>query len=277
MYDRKVIRRRRAVLGLLVAASLILVTASFGDGLDSIERGALEVFGPIQEGASSVLKPVRDAAGWVGDTLDAKGENEELREERDRLRRELIAAQGAMEQNERLRKLLDMDERLSLEEQGLVEARVYGRSPTAWYRTVTVNKGTRDGVREGDAVINDAGLVGRVRRAGGSSSQVVLITDGDMGVSAKINDSGFPGIVEAEVGDPNDLRLNFLPRNAEPREGQNVVTSGSTSERYPSYFPEGIPIGRITDVDEDEGTVRVRPFAELRRLDLVQIVTEPAT
>ncbi len=277
MYDRKVIRRRRAVLGLLVAASLILVTASFGDGLRSIERGALEVFGPIQEGASSVLKPVRDAVGWVGDTLDAKGENEELREERDRLRRELIAAQGAIEQNERLRRLLQMDERLTLDQQGLVEARVYGRSPTVWYSTVTVNKGTKDGVREGDAVINDAGLVGRVRRAAGGSSQVVLITDGDMGVSAKINESGFPGVVETAVGSPNDLRLVLLPRNADPREDQTVVTSGSTSQRYPSYFPEGIPIGRITEVDDDEGTVRIRPFAELRRLDVVQIVTEPAT
>jgi rod shape-determining protein MreC len=277
VYDRKVIRRRRAVLGLLVAASLILVTASFGDGLRSIERGALEVLGPIQEGASSVLKPLRDAAGWVGDTFDAKGENEDLREERDRLRRELIAAQGASRENERLRRLLGMDQRLGLEQQGLVEARVYGRSPTVWYSTVTVNKGTKDGVREGDAVINGAGLVGRVRIASRSSAQVLLITDGDSGVSAKINESGATGIVETAVGDPNDLRLNFLGRDDAVSRGQTVVTSGSTSQRYPSYFPEGIPIGRIVDVDEDEGTVRLRPFADLRRLEDVQIVTEPAT
>jgi rod shape-determining protein MreC len=277
VYDRKVIRRRRAVLGLLVAASLILVTASFGDGLRSIERGALEVLGPIQEGASSVLKPLRDAAGWVGDTFDAKGENEDLREERDRLRRELIAAQGASRENERLRRLLGMDQRLGLERQGLVEARVYGRSPTVWYSTVTVNKGTKDGVREGDAVINGAGLVGRVRIASRSSAQVLLITDGDSGVSAKINESGATGIVETAVGDPNDLRLNFLGRDDAVSRGQTVVTSGSTSQRYPSYFPEGIPIGRIVDVDEDEGTVRLRPFADLRRLEDVQIVTEPAT
>ena len=276
MYDRKVIRRRRAVLGLLVAASLILVTASFGDGLRSIERGALEVLGPIQEGASSVLKPVRDAAGWVGDTLDAKGEVEDLREERDALRRQLIAERGALQQNEELRALVNMDRRLSLDQQGLVGARVYGRSPTVWYSTVTVDKGTSDGVREGDPVINGAGLVGRVRIATGSRSQVLLITDGDSGVSAKINESGATGIVETAVGDPNDLRLNYLGRNDVAREAQTIVTSGSTSQRYPSFFPEGIPIGRITDVDEDEGTVHVRPFADLRRLEFVQILTEPA-
>ncbi|HEV2061981.1 MAG TPA: rod shape-determining protein MreC [Solirubrobacteraceae bacterium] len=277
MYDRKVIRRRRAVLGLLVAASLILVTASFGDGLRSIERGALEVLGPIQEGASSVLKPARDAAGWIGDTVDAKGEVEDLREERDRLRRELIEARGALRENDQLRRLTRMDQRIGLDQQGLVGARVYGRSPTVWYSTVTVNKGTRDGVREGDPVINGAGLVGRVRVASGSSAQVLLITDGDSGVPAKINESGASGIVETAVGDPNDLRLNFLGRDDEPREGQTVVTLGTTSERYPSFFPEGIPIGRITEVDRDERTVHVRPFADLRRLDLVQILTEPAT
>ncbi len=277
MYDRKVIRRRRAVLGLLVAASLILVTASFGDGLRSIERGALEVLGPIQEGASSVLKPLRDAAGWVGDTLDAKGEVEDLREERDRLRREAIAGRAALRENERLRALLEMDQRLSLEDQGLVEARVYGRSPNVWYSTVTVNKGTRDGVREGDPVINGAGLVGRVRVASGSSAQILLITDADSGVSAKITESrGSTGIVETAVGDPRDLRLNFLGRDDEAREGQTVVTSGTVSQRYPSFFPEGIPIGRITDVDDDEGTVHIRPFADLRRLEYVQILTEPA-
>jgi rod shape-determining protein MreC len=277
VYDRKVIRRRRAVLGLLVAASLILVTASFGDGLRSIERGALEVLGPIQEGASSVLKPVRDAAGWVGDTFDAKGEVEDLRDERDRLRRELIAAQDARRQNDQLRDLLSMDRRIGLDQQGLVEARVFGRSPTVWYSTVTVNKGTSDGVREGDPVINGAGLVGRVRVASGGSAQVLLITDGDSGISAKINESGATGIIETAVGDPTDLRLNFLGRNDEVREGQTIVTSGTTSPRYPSFFPEGIPIGRVTDVDQDEGTVRVRPFAGLRRLELVQIVTEPVT
>ncbi len=277
MYDRKVIRRRRAVLGLLVACSLILLTASFGDGLRSVERGALEVLGPIQEGASSVLKPVRDAAGWVGDTLDAKGEVEDLRDERDRLRRQLIDEQGALRENAELRALVRMDRKLSLDAQGLVGARVYGRSPTVWYSTVTVNKGTKDGVREGDPVINGAGLVGRVRRVSHSDAQVLLITDGDSGIFAKINETGRTGIVETAVGDPNDLRLNNLARNTKVREGQTIVTAGSTSQRLPSYYPEGIPIGRVTDVDEDEGSVHVRPFADLRSLEFVQILTAPAS
>jgi rod shape-determining protein MreC len=276
VYDRKTVRRRRAVLGLLVAGSLILVTASFGDGLRSIERGALEVFGPVQDGASRVLEPFRDAAGWVGDTIDAKGELEDLRSERDAFRRQLVDERGAVRENRELRAMLDMDRRLSLEQQGAVTARVSGRSPTVWYSQIVVNKGTRDGVREGDPVVNGAGLVGRVRSVSGGNAQVLLITDGDSGVAAKINESGASGIVETAVGDPNDLRLEYLGRNDRIREDQTVVTAGSISQRLQSRFPPDIPIGRVTRVDEDEGTVHVRPFADLRELEFVQILTEPA-
>jgi rod shape-determining protein MreC len=275
VYDRKTVRRRRAVLGLLVASSLILVTASFGDGLAAVERGALEVLGPIQEGASRALKPVRDAAGWVGDTLDAKGELEKTRKERDEYRRQLIEERGALRENAELRAMARMDERLQLRDQGIVGARVYGRSPTVWYSTITVDRGTSDGVRAGDPVVNGAGLVGRVRTASGHRAQVLLITDGDSAVSARVNESKASGIVQSAVGEPNDLLMRYLGRNDRVREGQTVVTAGSESERLPSRFPPGIPIGRVNEVD-DEGTVHLRPFADLRELEFVQILTEPA-
>jgi rod shape-determining protein MreC len=276
VYDRKTVRRRRAVLLLLVASSLILVTASFGDGLRSIERGALEVFGPIQEGASRVLEPFRDAAGWVGDTLDAKGELEDLRKERDELRRRLVAERGALEENKELRAQLKMNERLGFAKQGAVVARVYVRSPTVWYSTITIDKGSSDGVREGDPVVNGAGLVGIIRRVAGGSAQVLLITDGNWGVQARINESRrVAGIVQTAVGDPNDLRFEPSGSDDRVREGQTVVTAGSTSAKYPSRFPPDIPIGRVTRVDQDEGTVHVRPFADLRGLEYVEVLTEP--
>jgi rod shape-determining protein MreC len=276
VYDRKTVRRRRAVLLLLVGCSLILLTASFGGGLRSIERGALEVFGPIQEGASNVLKPVRDAAGWVGDTVDAKGDLEDVREERDALRRELVDARGAIRENQELRRLVNMDQKPQLRDQGAVGARVYSRSPTVWYSTVFVNKGSKDGVKENDPVINGEGLVGRVNRVSRTSSQVLLITDGDSGVAARVNEGRASGIVQPAVGDPNDLRMEFLGRNQRARENQTVVTLGTVSPRYPARFPPGIPIGRVTRVDEDEGTIHVRPYANLRDLEFVQILTSPA-
>ena len=82
---KQTVRRRRAVLGLLVALSLILLTAYFGEsaggGLHALQRGVLQVLAPIQEGANRALKPFRDLAGWFGDTLHARDQRDKLRKE----------------------------------------------------------------------------------------------------------------------------------------------------------------------------------------------------
>src|SRR3954453_13208411 len=100
MHDRAV-RRRRAVLVVLVAASLILLTAYFGESSDgrlhAVQRGAMGTLAPIQEGANRVLKPFRDLFGWFGDTLHAKGQGNHLKKERDALRQEVtqLKVEGA--------------------------------------------------------------------------------------------------------------------------------------------------------------------------------------
>ncbi len=112
MYD-KAVRRRRAVLAVLVALSLTLLTAYFGEsssgGLHSVQRGAMEVLAPIQEGANRVVKPVRDLFGWFGSTLDAKDERDKLKKERDALRQEVTQLQVDGAENKQLRSLLDIN------------------------------------------------------------------------------------------------------------------------------------------------------------------------
>src|SRR5918997_2135479 len=99
MHDHRAVRRRRAVLAGLVALSLALLTAYFGEsaggGLLAVQGGAMDVLAPIQEAANRALKPFRDLFGWVGDTMDAKDERDKLRSERDRLRKEVAETQLA--------------------------------------------------------------------------------------------------------------------------------------------------------------------------------------
>src|SRR3712207_5788237 len=127
MHD-KVVRRRRAVLAALVALSLILLTAYFGEsssgGLHSVQRGALELLAPVGEGANRALKPFRDLFGWFGDTLDAKDERDRLARERDALRNQVAQLQVQNRELEQLKGLQEMNTAGGLDRYEPVQARV---------------------------------------------------------------------------------------------------------------------------------------------------------
>jgi rod shape-determining protein MreC len=284
VYDRNV-RRRRAVLIGLVVLSLGLLTAYFGESasgpLRSIQRGFLEVLAPLQEGASRALKPVSDLAGWVGDTVNAKGEVDKLKKQRDQLRTDATDADFLRRQNAELRALVNLDRGGDLGRYKPVTSRVIARSPTLWYATVTVDKGSSSGVRLNQPVVNGEGLVGKVSAVSGGASKITLITDSTSGVSAEVAATGVSGVLKTEVGKPNDLVLDFVAKTSKVRRGQRVVTSGSSSSRLESLFPPGIPVGAVTRVDPGEigvdQQVHVAPFADVRKLDFVQILTRPDT
>lgn len=286
---RKQARRRRAVLALLLVASLALLTVYFGETanglLHSIQRGAIAVVSPVEKGASRALKPARDLVGWVDSTLSATSDNERLRAENARLRAEVVAGENARSQNAELRRLVGLRAEPSFPE-GLdaVAARVIARSPTVWTSTVTIDAGSDDGVEVDDPVIASDGLVGRVRSVTSSAAAVQLITDQESAVSAVVLPdrrnarSRVGGVVRPEVGDPSDLLVEFIERGRRIRRGWTVVTAGWRSGRLESRFPPGIPIGRVTraTVAEQETyqRVHVRPFADLRRIEVVQVLTD---
>jgi len=283
VYD-KTVRRRRAVLGLLVASSLILLTAYFGESsggaLHGVQRATSSILNPVQEGASRALKPVRDLFGWFGDTVAAKGQVKDLRAERDRLRTEALAGQSATAENQRLSKLLELDGALNLDQYAPKTGRVIFQSPTVWYATIRVDKGSDDGVKVGQPVINEAALIGRVTDVIGGSSKVTLITDQTMEVPGRAGPRGVFGIVQpSSVGNPTDLVMKFVAPGTRLAAGQRVVTRGTEpDDRATSQYPIGLPIGQITRID-NEGTdtqeVHLRPFADMRSLDVVQILTNP--
>ena len=268
------------VLGLLVACSLILLTASFGgDGgaVGSVQRGFSEVLNPVQEGASRALKPVRDLFAWVGDTFTAKGKLADVTAERDQLRQEVLKSQDAQSENELLRRQLNLNQSLGIGAYGPVGARVFAQSSTVWYATVKIDKGSSDGLRDGMPVLDENGLVGTVSQTTRSASVVTLITDHTSGVSARTTSGRVPGIVlPSSAGNPGSLTFS-LTGGGPIAVGDRVVTRGTIESKYPSLFPEGLPIGTVTTVENpgsDTQEVKLRPFADLRRLDEVQVLTK---
>jgi rod shape-determining protein MreC len=278
VYD-KTVRRRRAVLVLLVVLSLILLTAYFGEsrsgGLHSVQRGFLTVVSPIQDGANKALKPVRNLFGWFSSTLHAKSQNAELRKQVDKLRGEVTANQENEHSNRELLKLYHLDSELSIADYNPVPATVVYQSPNIWYSTITIDKGSSSGVRVNDPVITGEGLIGKVTEVASDGALVSLITDSAVEVTAKISATGTIGLVQPEVGEPGKLLMQFLESTTGVTPGDYVVTSGTVSSRGESLFPKGIPIGQVTSVNEQSPfkSVDVSPIANLHSLDVVQVLT----
>ncbi len=266
----------------LIVLSLILLSSHFSEAesgpLHAVQRGVAAVFAPVGEVASKALKPVRDLVNWFDETFDARGENEDLKAEVAKLRSALVASEEAENDNEQFRKLLELrDENPGLGEYELVTGRVIERSPTVWFSDVTIDVGSSSGVEHNDAVVSGDGLVGRITEVTAGLSQVQLITDHDNAVSAQVLPSGPTGIVEPEVGDPEDLLLDFIDSNETIQENQTLATAGWSNGQISSAYPPGIPIGRVSDAEPGEQQefqrVHVEPFADLRELEFVQVLT----
>ena len=276
---RKQVRRRRAVLALLVLSSFALLTATYGQQSGGLQRGVSAVFGPLQEGADRALKPARDLVNWVDETFAARGDKDRLETEVQQLRGKVAAGETALSENNQLRKLVGLRASGELPAGfNPVTGRVIARSPTIWYSTVTIDHGTSAGVAVNDPVINGDGLVGRVTSATAGTAQVTLITDHTSAVSAKVVPDGIQGVIRPEVGDPTDLVLDFIDSSKHVRVGETVVTSGWKARGLSSLYPYGIPLGRVTQasVAEQEASqqVHVRPYADLRQLEFVQVLTK---
>ena len=275
---RKQVRRRRAVLALLILSSFALLTATYGQQSGGLQRGVSAVFGPLQEGADRALKPARDLVNWFDETFDARGENDRLKSELQDANSKAVAGEAAVQENVQLRKLFDLDRSGAIPSgYDPVTGRVISRSPTIWYSTVTIDKGTSAGVKVDDPVVNGDGLVGKVSSATRGTAQVTLITDPSSAVSGKVVPGGVEGTIEPEVGNPDDLVLDFLDTSKVVHQGQDVVTAGWRWEGRTSIFPPNIPVGRVTDASivEQQASqqVHLRPFADMRSLDFLQVLT----
>jgi rod shape-determining protein MreC len=280
---RKQVRRRRAVLLLLVVASLTLLSLYVGEGsggpMHRVQRVAAAALGPFEEIADRALKPARDFINWFSETFEARGENERLRDEVAGLRDQLAQAETTAQQGGELAKLEELTGGgLVPEGHEPVTARVIGRSPSVWYSTVTIDKGSSAGLAVNDAVVAADGLAGRITATTKGTGQVTLITDAASSVTGRVLPAGATGVVEPNVGNPRDLTLNFVQSGDDVSEDQIVVTAGFAGGSLDSIFPPGIPIGKVTEssLEEQQAYQRIhlRAFADLKDMEFVQVLVE---
>jgi rod shape-determining protein MreC len=229
-----------------------------------------------------VLAPVQTGLTWLGrqgsylvslpvSMVGAAARSQALEQEVERLESEKIQFNEYLLENQRLTALLDYKQ-VMINNYNFQIASVIGRDPGNWFGTLTLNRGSGEGVMENMAVLTPDGLVGRVITVSFSTSEVLLITDPRSGVGSLIQDNRTTGIVEGVAGSSGMARMIHIPNNAMVEIGQAVVTSGQGS-----IFPKGIPVGVINNIHNDPSGLfliaDILPYANLNKLEEVLIVT----
>lgn len=263
------IRRNRVLVAslccLALAAVLLASTATGRGRTDRLGRLLLDVMAPVQRLGSTVTGGVADAWRNVAAIFRRRAELDWLQERVATLEERAVRLEEVEQENRRLRDLLAFRERLAGD---VIAAHVVGRDATGLGRTITIDRGERDGVVKGAAVLAPAGIVGQVFLASAHAARVILITDHNSGVDAIVQRTRARGIVEGTVTE--GCGLKFVKRTEDLQPGDVVVTAG-----VDGIFPRGLPIGQLVTVDKrGQGLFQyatVQPFVDFDRLEEVVV------
>jgi rod shape-determining protein MreC len=270
-------RKTRLLLVGLVLAHLVAISKQVERGGQSLLVGGLFAFAaPFQAAITGAIRGM--SGGWSGyvDLRRVHEENARLQERVASMERQLQEKEELAREAERLREILQLRKELPLD---TVAAEVIAREGTAWSRTITLDKGSSDGVRLNAAVISATGVVGRVIAVGPGASRVQLILDGQAGVGVRIERSRVTGILAGQpgmsIGAISDLVMKYVPSLADVVVGDVVVTSG-----LDRLYPAGLVVGRVRSVTRGAGLFKeilVTPSAQFNTVEELMIVRTSLT
>jgi rod shape-determining protein MreC len=264
------LRRRRGTLLIVI----LLVCAVFFISLQISGRYQggflhnliLRIISPPQQALHWTIASIRTFFKNRILLIDLKEENLQLQEEVRRLRRENDELRESAQAVERLQRLLLFKERVPAT---MIPAEVIAYSPSAWFRTIVINKGLRDGVRQGMPVVTWEGVVGRVMRTSPGSSIILLVIDRNSSVDVLVQRTRTKGIVEGDG--ESRCQLRYVPRTADIQIGDRIITSS-----LGGVFPKGLSMGDVVRVAQKEyglfQQVEVRPSADFLRLEEVMVI-----
>ena len=243
---------------------LLLLLLSFSATVLDARTGG-SPFDGIRRGSDSLLGPAQRAVARVVPGRGSTAETARLQRDNDALRRRLVDLEGVQAQSDELAQLLHLRDAGSLT---TVLARVVGYgAATPFESTVTLDVGTRDGVRPDQTVTGGSGLVGRTVQVGPDTILVALLTDPTVSVGCRLNAA--PRSLGLATGQGRTLTFSLVDGGGRGglQVGDTVVTAGSDT------FAPDVPVGRVTALAPGSApTATLTPYADLGSLDLLQVV-----
>jgi len=266
------IRRRTGFLFLAVMIGhVVLISAQVNtkSGARVIEAVSFGVLSEIQRATSSAFGGVKDVWTNYATLRDATHQNQTLRHQVAALQVELQKQRAMANSAARLESLLQFRAAVPAP---TIAAVVIAHDATLGFQTITIDKGSGDGLRRDLAVISPEGVVGRVIKHGAHAAMVQLLIDRNAAAGALVERSRAGGVVVGGQGNP-PLRLQYLSNLADVRKGDRIVSSG-----LDGIFPKGYAIGFVESVERGAGLykeVKVRPAVDFSKLEEVLVVSAP--
>jgi len=241
-------------LWILFAAAVIAVAlavmSSFSNTSNFLSNAANTVATPFRNAYTTVAIWFNEKQNYFRDTTALEEENAELRRRLAEMEEEVRQARTDREENERLRRLLNLREQRRDLTSDLESATVTEHAVTNWTSSLTLNKGTLHGVEVNDCVMDETGaLVGTISEVGTNWSTVLTLVDTDTSLGAQIFRTNDLGLVQGDFSlmEDNLIRMDYLPADCELLGGDLVVTSG-----LGGFYPSGMVIGSVEEVQMDD-------------------------
>jgi rod shape-determining protein MreC len=257
------------ILLLLLALVLMSLRAKQRKGVEFFDALLMEVCSPLQKASTLVIKTIQGTFHRYVFLVNLEKENRMLKQKVAELQGESHQMKEMQLANERLKQLLQFREKNS---PSMIGAEVIGQDPSSWFKSVTVDKGERDGVKKGMAVISPAGVIGQILKTAPHYATVLLITDYNSAVDSIVQRTRAKAIVEGKG--ENRCRLKYLLRTEEVAVGDAVVTSGLGGN-----FPKGLMVGEVKKVDKKGHGVfqyaELVPSVDMTQLEEVFVIMEP--
>ena len=271
-------RSTRVLVVALVSISLVTITVDYREGTDgplaSLGDGALAVVSPLQEAVSKVTHPIGNFFSTLLRLPSIRRDRDVLRERVDTLETQLAEGRADQARLAELEALVGVQESLGIRIE-TTGAQVIANGVSNFEWTITIDKGSSDGIHENMPVVASAGLVGHVVNVGTSSSVVQLIIDPDSSVAGRLDVSRQTGLLSGEG--PADLQMSLVEPTVEVAPDEHVVTAGyRIAGVAESLYPPNVLVGTVSRVlDEDSATEKfltVRPAVDFSSLSLVLVV-----
>ncbi len=265
-------KNKVGVLGIVITIVILILVVVFSHGEKNtsfFEKFANKLVMPFQNGLTYLKNKVNGNDTFFSDINKLKVENEELKKQNSKLEQSLRELENIKTENETLKEYLELNKKYG--EYKTVPAYIINKDISNYYKTIVINVGAKDGIKEKMTVIADKGLVGHVISVTDNTAKVQTIVDTSSAVSALMSTNKDSIVCKGVLGENKELKGMYIATDANVLQGDSVVTSG-----LGGIYPKGIHVGTVKSVSSPKNItdryVSIETAVDFSKLDTVLVI-----